>query len=257
MASIQFGTVSFDAGLVAFDKDGTLIDFEFMWGALAAAWIERLAGGADGAALRQELCRSIGYDPARGRTVPEGPLVVGANPQLQAIAASVLYRHGVPWTEADERARSAWRQVAAERPPADLVRAAGDVAGLLTRLQGAGVRVAVITTDDRAGTQEALRVLGIADHIDLLFCGNDPGVAWKPAPDALLAACAQLGVAPSRTAVVGDTTGDLLMGRRAGAGLCVGVLTGTGDRASLDGHADVVLHSIDEIRVGKQRNPNL
>jgi beta-phosphoglucomutase-like phosphatase (HAD superfamily) len=43
MARLQIGPVPFDAGLVAFDKDGTLIDFEFMWGRLAATWVEHLA----------------------------------------------------------------------------------------------------------------------------------------------------------------------------------------------------------------------
>ena len=57
-------------------------------------------------------------------------------------------------------------------------------------------------------------------------------------------------VAPARTAVVGDTLGDLLMGERAGVGLRVAVLTGAGQAAQLASHADVVLASIDEIAPG-------
>ncbi|MBM4465425.1 MAG: HAD family hydrolase, partial [Chloroflexi bacterium] len=53
-------------------------------------------------------------------------------------------------------------------------------------------------------------------------------------------------------AVVGDTVADLLMARRAGAGLCVGVLSGVGDPALLAAHADVVLRSIDEIGIGER-----
>jgi phosphoglycolate phosphatase len=37
------------------------------------------------------------------------------------------------------------------------------------------------------------------------------------------------------------------MGRRAGAGLVVGVLTGNSERADLSGHADHVLESIVEL----------
>ena len=47
--------------------------------------------------------------------------------------------------------------------------------------------------------------------------------------------------------VVGDTLHDLAMGRTAGVGLKVGVLTGTGTQASLAAHADMVLGSIAEL----------
>jgi phosphoglycolate phosphatase len=48
-------------------------------------------------------------------------------------------------------------------------------------------------------------------------------------------------------AVVGDNLHDLDMGRRAGAGLVVGVLTGNSERADLTAHADHVLESIVEL----------
>jgi len=255
MTLLEIGCLPFDADLVAFDKDGTLIDFEFMWGRLAVAWVERLAAGTGDGALWRELCGSLGYDPQRQRTEPQSPLAIASTGQLQTITAAVLYRHGIPWPEAEDRARSAFRQTAADLPLADLIRPTGDVAGLLQRLQGAGVRVAVITTDHRAETEETLRIMGIARLVDHLVCGDD-GLPSKPAPDMLLSACEQLRVKPARTAVVGDTVADLLMARRAGAGLGAAVLTGAGDPALLEAHADVVLRSIDEIAIqGSKARP--
>ena len=245
---MEIGHLPFDADLVVFDKDGTLIDFEFMWGRLAVAWVERLTAGVDNEALRRELYRSMGYDPQQQRTEPQSPLAIASTSQLQTIAAAVLYRHGIPWPEAEDRARSAFRQTAADLPLADLIRPTGDVAGLLERLQGAGVRVAVITTDHRAETEETLHIMGIAHLVDHLVCGDDD-LPSKPASDTLLATCDKLGVEPVRVVVVGDTVADLLMAQRAGAGLKVAVLTGAGDRALLRAHADVVLHSIDDIAV--------
>jgi len=99
----------------------------------------------------------------------------------------------------------------------------------MKHLRSAGVRVAIITADRRFETEETLLILGIAHLVDLMVCGDD-GVPAKPAPDALLAACERLGVAPA-----------------PGAGLGVAVLTGAGDQALLGAHADVVLPSIDEI----------
>jgi phosphoglycolate phosphatase len=246
MAQLQIGDVAFDADLVIFDKDGTLIDFDFIWGRLAVVWVERLAAGD--AALARDLYRSIGFDAKRKRTDPQSPLAIATTAQVQAIAAGALYRHGVPWPEAEDRTRQAF-DTSADYPLASLVRPTGDLVGLMGRLRQAGVRIAVVTTDHRPETEDTLDILGIGHLVNHLVCGDD-GLPSKPAPDMLLAACERLSVEPTRTAVVGDTLGDLLMAQRAGAGLRVAVLSGAGDRALLAEHADVVLDSIDEISVG-------
>ncbi|MGD9048645.1 MAG: HAD family hydrolase [Anaerolineae bacterium] len=247
MALLKFGGRSFDADLVAFDKDGTLIEFEVMWGRLTITWVEHLVAETGDKGLRQELYRSLGYDPQRQRTLPRSPLAIATTHQLQTIAAVTLYRQGVPWPEAEDRTRRAFAATH-DLPLADLVRPTGDVAGLLARLQGTGVRVAMVTTDHRAETEETLHLMGIAHLVDDAVCGDD-GLPTKPAPDMLQAVCGRLGIEPARTAVVGDTVADLLMAGRAGAGLKVAVLTGAGEPALLQKQADVVLRSIDEIAV--------
>lgn len=248
MAFLEVHGQRFDAGLVAFDKDGTLIDFEFMWGRLAKAWAELLAPGREYDFLRADLLRGWGYDAAQGRTLPQSPLAIASTGQLQTIAAATLYRHGFPWTEADDRARSAFSSTA-ESPELDLsnlLRPAGDAAGLFRRLQDHDVRVAVVTTDRCAETEKALRLLHVRHLVDCIVSGDD-GLALKPAPDMLLDACSRTGVPPVRTVVVGDTEGDMLMAQRAGAGLKVAVLGGVGDPALLKQYADVAVSGIDEI----------
>ena len=97
MPGVRFGTRSFDADLVVFDKDGTLTDFDSQWGRLTAAWLERLTAGIEGEAALREICALVGYDYDRRRSLPESPLVVASEDKLSTIAAAVLYRHGVPW----------------------------------------------------------------------------------------------------------------------------------------------------------------
>ncbi len=248
MALLQIGRLPFDADLVVFDKDGTLIDFDSMWGRLAKVWVGRLVAGIADSSLEADLYRSLGYEPAEQRTDPQGPLAIATTAQLWAIAAGTLYRHGLPWPEAEDRVRWAF-DTTAELPLASLVRPAGDVAGLLAQLRQAGVQTAVVTTDHRAETEETLRLLGVSGLVNQVVCGDD-GLPSKPAPDMLLAVLERSGLRPSRTAVVGDTLGDLLMAERAGAGLKVAVLSGAGLGPALGQHADVVLQSIDEIIVG-------
>jgi phosphoglycolate phosphatase-like HAD superfamily hydrolase len=74
-------------------------------------------------------------------------------------------------------------------------------------------------------------------------CADD-GVPVKPAPDMVRRLCAETCVPVGRAAVVGDSPADLQMGRDAGVGLTVGVLTGVASRADLETLADVVIDSV-------------
>jgi phosphoglycolate phosphatase-like HAD superfamily hydrolase len=69
----------------------------------------------------------------------------------------------------------------------------------------------------------------------------------KPHPEAVLSACAQLGVPPEQALMVGDTPDDMAAGRAAGAST-IGVTTGAYDRAALlEAGAQEVLATLAEL----------
>jgi phosphoglycolate phosphatase len=108
------------------------------------------------------------------------------------------------------------------------------------------MRVAVATSDDRAPTEATLAGLGIDALVDAIVCADD-GLPVKPAPDAVLHLCQLLGVGPARTAVIGDSQADVAMGRAAGAGLVIGVLSGVGVHDELEPFADAIVSSIADL----------
>ena len=115
-------------------------------------------------------------------------------------------------------------------------------------LRTAGVKVA-LTTGFARSTQEAIvSALGWWSEVDLVLSPADAG-RGRPYPDLVLVAALRLGVEDvRRVAVVGDTPLDLIAGKRAGAGLLVGVLTGAGDRQALQAAgASHVIGSIGEL----------
>ncbi|MFJ8056473.1 phosphonatase-like hydrolase [Streptomyces sp. NPDC096142] len=90
-------------------------------------------------------------------------------------------------------------------------------------------RTVVLTTGFARATQDAiLAALGWQDLADLTLCPADAGGRGRPYPDMVLTAFLRTAVAAEvrETAVVGDTSFDMLSGVRAGAGLVAGVLTG-------------------------------
>ena len=114
---------------------------------------------------------------------------------------------------------------------------------VIDRLKARGYTLGIATSDSQAGAHASLAHFGVLELMDFV-AGYDSGHGQKPGPGQVHGFCAATGLVPQEVAVVGDNLHDLEMGRSAGAGLVVGVLTGTGERAHLAPHADHVLDSI-------------
>jgi phosphonatase-like hydrolase len=92
-----------------------------------------------------------------------------------------------------------------------------------------------LTTGFSSETQQQLiDSLGWRDLVDLVLAPG-PGRRGRPFPDLVLQAALATPVDDMADVVVaGDTTSDVESGRRAGAGIVVGVLTGAHGRAELE-----------------------
>ena len=230
--------------LVVFDKDGTIIDFGSMWSGWAVALATALEE-AVGRSVEAPLFAMLGYDVATGVVRPGGGLAATPMARLRERTTEVLVRAGLTDAAAERALQIAWHAP----DPVGLARPLTDLRALFGSLHAGGRRVAVATSDDRDPTERTLAALGLADEIDALVCADD-GIAVKPAPDMVLHLCATVGVAPRRTAVVGDSPADLRMARAAGACLTVGVLTGVGGRDDLEPLADLVVDSVEQLLAG-------
>jgi phosphoglycolate phosphatase len=148
--------------------------------------------------------------------------------------------------EADaQRANAAFEACYAEAVAAGGVEAVPGAAEVMTRLSQAGIRVCLATGFAPATRDAVIHALGWRPLIDLALSPADAG-RGRPWPDLPLTALLRLGGgAVSELAVVGDTSSDVESGRRAGAGLVAGVLTGHAGREELEeAKAHVVLESV-------------
>jgi phosphoglycolate phosphatase len=232
-----------DLQAIIFDKDGTLIDFNAMWG----DWVIELARHLEAAAyitIAPQLFRAVGFDPVTGAVAPAGPLAVATMAEIRALADEVLRAAGLTPASAAAAIQAGWHIP----DPVALARPLADLPALFGALRARGMRIAIATTDDRAPTLATLQALGVAPLVDALACGDD-GRPIKPTPDAILALCQELEISPMQAAMVGDTTADLRMGRAAGVGLTIGVLSGIGSAELLAPLADVLLPSVAELMV--------
>lgn len=247
MAIIAAGDGRFEADAVVFDKDGTLVDFNHLWGPRLVRWVEALAAESGCPACMAPLYKVLGFDAGAMQVVPDGPAATASTADIYALAAGVLFEHGLGWYRARPLAVSSAETTMAAPPQPAEIRPLGDVAGAFRRLRAAGLPIAVHTNDDRALTAAMLEQLGVAGEVAVMACGDDE-LPPKPDPAGLRWIAAELGTTPERLVFVGDSAIDMLTARNAGAG-AIGLAGGAGVQGSLAELASALIRSIDELRV--------
>ncbi|MCC3771083.1 phosphonatase-like hydrolase [Streptomyces sp. UNOC14_S4] len=160
-----------------------------------------------------------------------------------------VFRHLFGDEERAQRANAAFEKAYARLVDAGHCAPLPGARATVERLRAEG-RTVVLTTGFARATQDAiLTALGWTDLADLTLCPADAG-RGRPYPDMVLAALLRTGAvaAVQDVAVAGDTSYDMLTGRRAGASVVAGVLTGAhGETALRDAGATAVLASVADL----------
>lgn len=166
-----------------------------------------------------------------------------ADPRLPAMLAYVhstmgtakieVFRALLGDEEDAQRASRAFEDAYGARVDAGEVTAMPGAVTAVERLRAAGVKVAILTGFSAATRDRVVEALGWKGLADLLVCPSEAG-RGRPYPDMVLTAVLRLGIDDvAEVAVVGDTAADIASGKRAGAALLVGVLSGTDDATRL------------------------
>ena len=172
---------------------------------------------------------------ATGRAATGSLLAWGNTAQI----ARAFVEAGAPWKHFDltkELDRIFLAGAAGAAPVCDL-------GALFASLAGRGVALGIASADNEAACWALADMFAMRAHLSFV-AGYDSGLRSKPFPDMARAFCERLGVSAEKIAVIGDNVTDMEMGRAAGAGLCVGVMTGTGERKALEAVADIVIDSV-------------
>lgn len=216
-----------------FDKDGTLFDFNATWNNWTLGVIQHFASGS--ADLGQRIADAIDFDLALGGYRPTSPIIAGTNREAAELVASAL-------TGADVDAIEIYLSESAAKAPLSPVVPLNDFLG---GFQSRGYRLGVVTNDSEHSARAHLTAADATEPLDFI-AGHDSGFGAKPDPDPLLAFARHVDIDPDCVAMVGDSTHDLIAGRRAGM-KTVGVLTGLAPTEVLAEFADVVLPDISHL----------
>lgn len=223
----DFDTEDVDVELVVFDMAGTtvsddgLVERAFVLAAERSGLADSAAELEEAVAFVRETMGQSKLDVFRELTDSE-EAAVAATEAFESAYGEIIGRVGVTAIEG--------------------------AADLFQELHDAGVKVALVTGFSRATQDTLIDALGWSDLIDVSLCPAEAG-RGRPFPDLPLTALLRTGASSvGAMVVVGDTASDMISGVSAGAGLVVGVLTGTHDSETLEeAGADVVISSIADL----------
>jgi phosphoglycolate phosphatase len=217
---------------VLFDKDGTLLDFDATWATPQEQAASFAANGDE--LLSKRLLVAGGMNPGT-RTTAAGSLFAAGN-ALEI--AEAFINEGAPRTV--EHLTSVLDRIFLEgMQKAKLL---PELETSLRELHDAGYILGVASSDSGASIATFLHTTGVTDLFSFI-AGYDSGHGHKPGPGMVKAFSGTTGIPVSQIAVAGDNTHDLEMAKNAGAGLKIGVLSGTGTAADLSPLADLILES--------------
>lgn len=232
MTSEELGNKIAGTKAILFDKDGTLLDFDATW---TPAYEEAAGLASKGITSDAERFLELtGLDLVTRKSAAGSLLAAGNSEEI----AEAWIAGGADFSLADLTSELDRIFVSKMHDAAPLPGIREAVDELLAR----GLRLGVASSDSEAAIRAFLEGTGLAPKFEFVT-GYDTGHGPKPEPGMVHGFAASVGVPAAEIAVIGDNTHDIEMAHAAGAGLTIGVLTGTSTREELAPHADIVLSS--------------
>jgi phosphoglycolate phosphatase len=220
--------------VILFDKDGTLLDFEKVWGPYAEECINTFVKDFDKPHEKENLQESLGV--ADGKVKANSIVASGTGRDIH---------------ETFERYAEGGREWAKKHYEDNfdfifehmkLLKGAKQTMKVLHDL---GYKNVIVTSDSRKGTEAFIKKFGLDDLVMDVVAGDDNNYC-KPDIRVLDQLMERYNLNIEDLVMVGDNTSDTLLGLKEGL-YTVGVLSGTStSTADLEG-ADLILESVEEL----------
>jgi phosphoglycolate phosphatase len=226
--------------LVIFDKDGTLVRIDNMFGKILVDIVNNLSYLIND---KEGLYKYLGYDHQNNKFDFDSVVAKGTNDDIKnSIIEFIKKENSIDVYKIKVELDKYWKL--SNINEIDIVEC-GNIKRVFSYLKNKNIKIAVCTSDDRAITLDIIKYLNLSEYVEEIRCGDDH-LSSKPSPEPIWDICRNLNIDVSNTLMIGDTISDIHAGINAKCGKVVGVLSGGYNNTEL-GKADHILDSIDDL----------
>lgn len=220
--------------VILFDKDGTLLDYEKVWGPYAKKCVNTFVDTFDKHHEKEDLEESLG--------------VVDGEIQANSVVASGTGNDIQNTFEEYAEGGKEWAQKQYEESfdfiyeHMDLLGGAKETMEALHKL---GYKNVIVTSDSRKGTEAFIEKFGLDDIVLDIVAGDDNDYN-KPDIRVLNGLINRHNLRIEDMVMVGDNTSDTLLGLKEGL-YTIGVLSGTSKEVEDLTGADIIIESVEDL----------
>lgn len=159
-------------------------------------------------------------------TDPTGPLATGTNQDITSILALHLYHEKIPWDQAVHTIQICCDHLDQSPHAGEDLQPIKGLSAFLKKANQHSIKCGVVTSDSTEQAENHLEKMNIRSYFHTVI-GADQVEKGKPFPDMGYLACKEMGVPPVRVLMIGDTNGDMVLGKKLNALASIGMATHT------------------------------
>ena len=218
MFSLKVNNSEYEAKAILFDKDGTIIELEEMWG----CWL-KISSNILKNMIKNEFpgVHAQKFTLFRADFDNKSPLAIGSMQEIYTILTWQMYQSGISWIEAKnimERSKIIIDYEMSKIKPAIPTKG---ILNFLKDCHDLKIPLAIVTSDDKYSAIKHMKWIGAYEYFNTIL-GRDSISKGKPNPEIVETACRKLGYSASEVILIGDTEMDMQLGKNSGVRLTIG-----------------------------------
>src|SRR5699024_5134052 len=150
---------------------------------------------------------------------------IGTMQDIAVIMAHHIYLKAVPWNEAVQLVQYSFTKVHETIDWDELLQQLQVLFNFLNNANISGIKMGFVTSDDKDIANKQLSILKIDHFFDAIIVSDQVSLP-KPFPEIGLKACRLMNTHSEKVIVIGDTDGDMNLGKNLNSIANIGVVTG-------------------------------